>query len=86
MHGFFINPEHREYVRQRRTWEQSLTQDTYTVEEAGEAIKRHPNTVYGLIRDGKLYAANPGGRATVIPRQAIIDYMVPPRTWQSFLK
>ena len=76
--------EHREYLERRKMWDQSLSQDTYTVEEAAKYMKLSQNTVRRLIREGKLYATNRGERNTVIPKKAIVDFMVPPRHWLDF--
>ncbi len=85
MRGFFINPEHREYVRRRRAWEESLTQDTYTLEKAREIMGIGKNTMNELIKEGRLYPASPGARHRTVPKQAIVNYMVPERSFQSFL-
>ncbi len=78
MHNPFISDEHRRHLEQRSIWEQSLTQDTYTVMEAAKVMKRGKDTIYLLIEEGKLHAVKHGElhsseRGTVIPKWAIVN-------------
>jgi len=62
-------------------WERSLSQETYTVDEAAKRLGKSPNTIRNLIKNDELRATKvkPGERGTIIPKQAIVDYAVPPR-------
>jgi hypothetical protein len=66
------------YRRKRAVWEASLTQDTYKVSEAAAAMKMGERKVRALLASGALYHENPGERGTVIPKEAIIRYMIGP--------
>ena len=67
-----------DYRRKRAVWEASLTQDTYKVSEAAAAMKMGERKVRALLASGALYHENPGERGTVIPKEAIIRFMVGP--------
>ncbi len=74
------------YTRRRQLWEQSLVQQTYTVAEAAEVTNMSERRVRRLINDGELYAEKLSSRNTLIPKQAIVDLMVPPlskKFWNS---
>jgi excisionase family DNA binding protein len=64
--------------RKRRLWQQSLSKETYTVPEAASVMNMGEKKVRALIKDGELEATRVSERNTLIPRQAIIDYMAPP--------
>jgi excisionase family DNA binding protein len=74
------------YRRRRQLWEQSLAQETYSVAEAAEMTNMSERRVRRLINDGELYAEKLSSRNTLIPKQAIVDLMVPPlskKFWNS---
>ncbi len=74
------------YRRRRQLWEQSLAQETYTVAEAAAVMNMGERKVRRLIADEELYAERVSGRNTLIPKQAIVDLMVPPlskKFWNS---
>ena len=76
-----INPRYREYVRERRLWEESLSQDRYTVKEAATALNISERKVRQLIKAGDLAATRVSERNTLIPKQAIVECMVPTPQW-----
>jgi excisionase family DNA binding protein len=71
-------PAIRAHRAKQAMWEASLTQETYTVAEAAEAMRLSKKTVRELLDSGELYSENPGARATRIPKAAIIRYMAGP--------
>jgi len=81
----WFNKEHREWLEKRKMWEKSLSQDTYTVDEAAKRLGRSPTTIRNWINNGELRATKVGERGTIIPKQAIVDYLVPPRdVWEFY--
>jgi excisionase family DNA binding protein len=71
-------PNYPDYWKKRNTWERSLGKEAYTVAEVAEILDRSPRTVKRWIKSGELYAESTGDRKTVIPKRAIINFMVPP--------
>jgi excisionase family DNA binding protein len=71
-------PDYPAYWKKRNMWERSLGKEAYTVAEVARMLDRSPKTVNRWIKSGKLYAERTGDRKTVIPKKAIIDFMVPP--------
>ena len=67
-------------------WEQSLTQDTYTVREAAEVLNMSERRVRDLIRSAELYAERLSERNTLIPKEAIIRYRVPPPSLKGIIE
>ncbi len=63
--------------RKRRLWEQSLLKESYTVPEAAGVMNMGVKKVRSLIKEGNIEATRVSKRNTLIPRQAIIDYMAP---------
>lgn len=66
------------YQKKRTAWEQRLQQETYTVAEAAKVLRLSERKVRCFVNEGKIIAASTGGkRGTIIPKQAIVDYLVP---------
>lgn len=50
--------------------------DVMTVQEAANALQLSRNTVYALVRTGKLHSINVG-RKILIPKPFLIDFILP---------
>ena len=77
-------PAYREYLRERSAVEDSLDQEFDRVEEAARTMRCSKSTVWRLIESGELRATRRGERDTLIPKMAIVDYRVPPRSFLDF--
>ncbi len=79
-------PGSKSHRQKRAVWEASLTQDTYTVPEAAKVMNMGKHSVGELVKSGALYHENPGERRTVIPKEAIVRYMVGPSPMERILE
>ena len=87
MRGFLDDfpPGSKDYRRKHMVWEASLSQETYTVREAAAAMKKGERAVRGLINSGELDSVNKGKRGTLIPKEAIIRYMIGPSPMEKMM-
>jgi excisionase family DNA binding protein len=70
--------------RKRRLWEQSLSKESYAASEAADVKNMSERRIRALIKKGELVSTRVSKRNTLIPRQAIIDYMAP-SPWEGIL-
>lgn len=64
---------------QEATWTYSREERlplVYTVEEVAELLGRAPYVVYEMVATGRIPAIKWGPRSTMIPRQALEQYLV----------
>lgn len=78
-------PNMYDVMRRRGQLEQSLSQDTYTVAEAAEAMRVGEKRVRSLMRSGELDYVQPTARTIRIPKRAIVNYLAP-SPFKEFLK
>jgi excisionase family DNA binding protein len=63
--------------RKRRLWEQSLSKETYTVKETAGVLNMGEKRVRALIKTGEIEVTRVSERNTLVPREAILDYVAP---------
>jgi hypothetical protein len=90
-YNFDNRPAVKRYRLKREMWQESLAQETYTILEAAKAMKMGKGRVSNLVKSGELYHESfaergIGERGVVIPRGAILRYMVGPHPMEGWLE